>query len=237
MEALLFVFGMQGTHSIFVCSCYAAALSSFLFFEAFYAPEEVARSPEGVFGGRSLSPICGPVGFRGVAPHHRPRAGYCPSSLYTADGSNIRHSPSLRYQDAQISRRLVDSSRIQDHFSPGQGQAPSSVRGAVTTSQFQEIVLDPISGHDLSRHADPVSSVHCKTDRDEGRNSPQDHRGVSSPGPPAALWRRLQGHLSSLPLLVKGGMLRMQSIQIRLRSRWDFRDELLRIHWDPLCQT
>ena len=100
---------VQGTHLIFVCSCYAAALSSFLF-EAFYAPEEVARSPEGVFGGRSLSPICGPVGFRGVAPHRRPRAGNCPSSLYTADGSNIRHSPSLRYQDAQISRRLVDSS-------------------------------------------------------------------------------------------------------------------------------
>ena len=120
-----------------------------------------------------------------MAPHHSPRAGYCPSSLYTADGSNIRHSPSLQYQDAQISRRLVDSSRIQDHFSPGQGQAPSSVRGAATTSQFQEIVLDPISGHDLSRHADPVSSVHCKTDRDEGRNSPQDHRGVSFiPGPP-----------------------------------------------------
>ena len=172
-----------------------------------------------------------------MAPHRRPRAGYCPSSLYTADGSNIRHSPSLRYQDAQISRRLVDSSRIQDHFSPGQGQAPSSVIGAATTSQFQEIVLDPISGHDLSRHADPVSSVHCKTDRDEGRNSPQDHRGVSFiPGPPAALWRRLLGHLSSLPLLVKGGMLRMQSLQIRLRSRWDFRDELLRIPWDPLCQ-
>ena len=122
-----------------------------------------------------------------MAPHHRPRAGYCPSSLYTADGSNILHSPSLRYQDAQISRRLVDSSRIQDHFSPGQGQAPSSVRGAATTSQFQEIVLDPISGHDLSRHADPVSSVHCKTDRDEGRNSPQDHRGVSFiPGPPSS---------------------------------------------------
>ena len=107
-------------------------------------PRRSRRIPEGVFGGRSLSPICGPVGFRGVAPHHRPRAGYCPSSLYTADGSNIHHSPSLRYQDAQISRRLVDSSQIQDHLSPGQGQAPSSVRGAATTSQFQEIVLDPI---------------------------------------------------------------------------------------------
>ena len=59
---------------------------------------------------------------------------------------------------------------------------------------------------------------------------------LSSPDLPAALWRRLLGHLSSLTLLVKGGMLRMRSLQIRLRSRWDFRDELLRIPWDPLCQ-
>ena len=59
---------------------------------------------------------------------------------------------------------------------------------------------------------------------------------LSSPDPPAALWRRLLGHLSSLTLLVKGGMLRMRSLQIRLRSMWDFRDELLRIPWDPLCQ-
>ena len=47
---------------------------------------------------------------------------------------------------------------------------------------------------------------------------------LSSLGPPAALWRRLLGRLSSLTLLVKGGMLRMRSLQVRLRSRWDFRD-------------
>ena len=28
--------------------------------------------PRGFFGDRSLSSLCGPVGFRGVAPHHRP---------------------------------------------------------------------------------------------------------------------------------------------------------------------
>ena len=57
---------------------------------------------------------------------------------------------------------------------------------------------------------------------------------LSSPGPPAALWRRLLGHLSSLTLLVKGGMLRMRCFQIRLRSWWDLRDELFRIPCDPL---
>ena len=59
---------------------------------------------------------------------------------------------------------------------------------------------------------------------------------LSSPSPPAALWRRLLGHLSSLTLLVKGGMLRMQSLQLRLGSKWNFRDDYLRIPWDPLCQ-
>ena len=59
---------------------------------------------------------------------------------------------------------------------------------------------------------------------------------LSSPSPPAALWRRLLGHLSSLTLLVKGGMLRMRSLQLRLRSKWNFRDYYLRIPWDPLCQ-
>ena len=145
-----------------------------------------------------VPPGSGPSGIASVSSLHHGRSllsvqgavlrvDNCPSGLYTADGSNIRHSPSLRYQDAQIPRRLVDSSRIQDHLSPGEGQAPASVRGAGTTSQFQEVVLDPISGHDLSRHADPVSSVHCQTDRDKGRKSPQDHRGVSFiPGPPSS---------------------------------------------------
>ena len=48
---------------------------------------------------------------------------------------------------------------------------------------------------------------------------------LSSPSPPAALWRRLLGHLSSLTLLMKGGMLRMRSLQLRLRSKWNFRDD------------
>ena len=62
---------------------------------------------------------------------------------------------------------------------PGEGTAPATVSGAETTSQLQKVVLDPISGHDLSRHAHPVSAVYCKSDCDVGRESPQDYRGVS----------------------------------------------------------
>ena len=47
---------------------------------------------------------------------------------------------------------------------------------------------------------------------------------LSSPDPPAALWRHLLSHLSSLTLLVKGGMLRMRSpdspqVQVGLSRR------------------
>ena len=67
-----------------------------------------------------------------------------------------------------------------------EGQAPASVRGAGTTSESQEVILDTISGHDLSRHADLISSVRCKTNRDKGSESPQYHRGVPFiPGPPS----------------------------------------------------
>ena len=59
---------------------------------------------------------------------------------------------------------------------------------------------------------------------------------LASPNPPATLWRRLLGHLSSLTLLVKGGMLRMRSLQLQLRDLWDFQDETQRIPWDPLSR-
>ena len=36
-----------------------------------------------------------------------------------------------------------------------------------------KVITGPISGHDLSRNADPISSVHCKTNRDKSSESPQ----------------------------------------------------------------
>ena len=77
-------------------------------------------------------------------------------------------------------------SEVFRYLLPGEGTAPASVPGAGTTSQLQKVVLDLISGHDLSRHADPVSSVHCKSNCNVGRKSPRDYRGVSFiPGPPS----------------------------------------------------
>ena len=52
---------------------------------------------------------------------------------------------------------------------------------------------------------------------------------LSTPSPPASLWRRLLGHLSSLTLLVSGGMLRMRLLQLCFKDQWDFPDDQFQI--------
>ena len=59
---------------------------------------------------------------------------------------------------------------------------------------------------------------------------------LSTPSPPASLWRRLLGHLSSLTLLVSGGMLRMRLLQLCLKDQWDFLDDQFQVSWFPLCR-
>ena len=120
---------------------------------------------------------------------------------------------------------------------PGEGTAPANVSVAETTSQLQKVVLDPISGLDLSRHADPVRAVHYKSDCDVGRESPQDYRGVSFiPRPPSCSLASSSGP-PFIPYSSGEGWDVMDTMsQIRLGSWWDFRDEFLRIPWDPLYQ-
>ena len=59
---------------------------------------------------------------------------------------------------------------------------------------------------------------------------------LSTPSPPASLWRRLLGHLSSLIFLVSDGMLRMRLLQLCLKDQWDFVDDQLKVSWSPLCR-
>ena len=59
---------------------------------------------------------------------------------------------------------------------------------------------------------------------------------LSTPSPPASLWRCLLGHLSSLTLLVSGGMLRMRLLQLCLKGQWDFLDDQFQVSWSPLCR-
>ena len=59
---------------------------------------------------------------------------------------------------------------------------------------------------------------------------------LSTPSPPACLWRRLLGHLSSLIILVSGGMIRMRLLQLCLKGQWDFLDDQFQVSWSPLCR-
>ena len=59
---------------------------------------------------------------------------------------------------------------------------------------------------------------------------------LSTPSPPACLWRRLLGHLSSLILLISGGMIRMRLLQFCLKGQWDFLDDQFQVSWSPLCR-
>ena len=59
---------------------------------------------------------------------------------------------------------------------------------------------------------------------------------LSTPSPPVLLWRRLLGHLSSLTLLVSGGMIRMRLLQLCLKDQWDFLDDQFQVSWSPLCR-
>ena len=59
---------------------------------------------------------------------------------------------------------------------------------------------------------------------------------LSTSSPPASLWRRLLGHLSSLILLVPGGMIRMRLLQLCLKDQWDFLDDQFQVSWSLLCR-
>ena len=85
------------------------------------------------------------------------RVDNCHSCLYTTVGFNVHHSSSLRCRDAPIPRRLVDSSRIQDHWYPFEGQAPAGVCGAGTTSHCRKSSL--ILSHDMTSLDMQIQSV------------------------------------------------------------------------------
>ena len=52
---------------------------------------------------------------------------------------------------------------------------------------------------------------------------------LSTPYPPASLWRRLLGHFSSLTFLVPDEMLRMRLLQPCLKDQWDFLDDQFQV--------
>ena len=59
---------------------------------------------------------------------------------------------------------------------------------------------------------------------------------LSTPSPPASLWHRILGHLSSLTFPVRDGILRMRLLQPCLKDQWDFLNDQFQASWSPLCR-
>ena len=157
-----------------------------------FTPHKKSPDPPRGFFGDSAVLALGPVGVRGVAPHHSPihpglfssaishgsfshgsnllsvqgavpRVDNCHLRLYTTVGLKIHHSTLLRCRDAPIPRRLVDSTRIQDHWYPGEGQTPAGVCGAGTTNHCRKSSLLP--SHDMTSLDMQIQSIRFVANR------------------------------------------------------------------------
>ena len=85
-----------------------------------------------------------------------PRVDNCHLCLYTTVGFKIHHSTSLP-------RRLVDSTRIQDHWYPGEGQTPAGVCGAGTTNHCRKSSL--LLSHDMTSLDMQIQSIRFVANR------------------------------------------------------------------------
>ena len=149
--------------------------------------------------------------------------------------STILHKYGVRM--ASLPGRLAHPGLHRTRLFTIEGQAPVTLHRTWHPGQPHEVVSSSHSVTSISRHGDSVSAFYSSTYSSTGQQSPATDRGVFvNPSPAASLWRRLPGHLSSLTLLVSGGMLRMRLLQLCLKDQWDFLDDQFQVSWSPLCR-
>ena len=177
--------------------------------------------------GREALPIQGPL----LRSHDRT------SSLHEDYGTSFRHPPQVWGQDASLPGRLAHPGLFRNRLSSIEGQAPSRLHRTWHPGQPHEVVSDSVSVHSLLGHGDPISALHCLPTPTRADNLIRlIEEFLSTSSPPAFLWRRLLGHLSSLILLVPGGMIRMRLLQLCLKDQWDFLDDQFQVSWSLLCR-
>ena len=177
--------------------------------------------------GREALPIQGPL----------LRSHDSASSLHEDYGTSVRHPPQAWGQDASLPGRLAHPGLFRNRLSSVEGQAPDSLYRTWHPGQPHEVVSSSLSVHSLLGHGDlSLPFVACPTPTRADNLIRLIEEFLSTPSPPAFLWRRLLGHLSSLILLVPGGMIRMRLLQLCLKDQWDFLDDQLQVSWSPLCR-
>ena len=159
------------------------------------------------------------------------------SSLHEDYGTSVCHPPQARGQDASLPGRLAHPGLFKDRLYSVEGQAPISLYRTWHPGQPHEVVSGSLSVPSVLRHGDPFSAFYCSSHTSTSNNLIRlIEEFLSTPSPPASLWRRLLGHLSSLILIVSGGMIRMRLLQLCLKDQWDFLDDQFQVSWSPLCR-
>ena len=153
------------------------------------------------------------------------------SSLHEDYGTSVHHPPQARGQDASLPGRLAHPGLYRNRLHSVKGQAPISLQGTRHPGQLQEVVS---SSHSVSSVLRPF--IARPTPARANNLVRLIEEFLLTPSPPAFLWRCLFGHLSSLILLVSGGMIRMRLLQLCLKDQWDFLDDQFQVSWSPLCR-
>ena len=151
------------------------------------------------------------------------------SSLHEDYGTSVRHPPQARGQDASLPGRLAHPGLYGNRLHSVKGQAPISLQRTRYLVPTQSLVYLGMEIQSLPFIARPTPARANNLVR-------LIEEFLSTPSPPAFLWRRLLSHLSSLILLVSGGMIRMRLVQLCLKDQWDFLGDQFQVSWSPLCR-
>ena len=161
----------------------------------------------------------------------------CAPSFHKNYGSRFRHPPQVWGQDASLPGRLAHPGLFGARLFTVEGQAPDSMHRTGHPGQPHEMSLVPTQSLVyLGMEIRSLPFIARPTPVRVSNLLRLIEEFLSTPSPPASLWRRLLGHLSSLTLLVSGGMLRMRLLQFCLRDQWDFLDDQFQVSWSPLCR-
>ena len=159
------------------------------------------------------------------------------SSLHEDYGTSVRHPPQAWGQDASLPGRLAHPGLFRDRLSSVEGQAPSSLYRTWHPGQSHEVFSVPSQSIVyLGMEIQSLPFIARPTPARANNLIRLIEEFLSTPSPPACLWRRLLGHLSSLILLVSGGMIRMRLLQLCLKGQWDLLDDQFQVSWSPLCR-
>ena len=159
------------------------------------------------------------------------------SSLHEDYGTSVRHPPQAQGQDASLPGRWLILASTEIACIQSRDRLLAVCKELGFQVNFKKSSLVPTQSLVyLGMEIQSLPFIARPTSARANNLVRLIEEFLSSPSPPAFLWRHLLGHLSSLILLVSGGMIRMRLLQLCLKDQWDFLDDQFQVSWSPLCR-